>query len=58
MTVTITVPADHEDRETEIRSSKSQNKYIKFLGEQWLVFGFSLACLFAWRWPSKCIFSL
>lgn len=57
MTVTVKLPDGHEGndqaRNTSAEKARSRNKYLQFLSEQWLVFCFALACLFAWRWPSK-----
>lgn len=63
MTVTVKIPDGREeeagqavDKQAEDKTAtatKPRNKYLQFLSEQWLVFCFGLACLFAWRWPSK-----
>lgn len=62
MTVTVKIPDSREEAdqagsqraEDKARTAaKPRNRYLQFLSEQWLVFCFGLACIFAWRWPSK-----
>ncbi|CAN8097214.1 unnamed protein product [Discula destructiva] len=61
MVVTITLPPEGSEHElsrqarSKAKASKSRNKYLRFLSEQWLVFCFGIACLLAWRWPNVAV---
>lgn len=47
------MPVDDEVGKKNAEGPKPQNKWAKFISEQWLMFCFGMACLFAWRWPSE-----